>query len=34
MFKLFALSKRWEKFVHVLGTCEHLEGVQSGSGSF
>jgi hypothetical protein len=40
MLKLFAfcldscIDNKGEKFVHDLGTWEHLEGVQSGSGSF
>jgi hypothetical protein len=31
---IHALSTRGEKFVHVLGTWEHLEGVPIGLGSF
>jgi hypothetical protein len=40
MLKLFAffldscIVNKGEKFVHVLGTWEHLEGVPIGSGSF
>jgi hypothetical protein len=40
MLKLFAfcldscIVNKGEKFVHNLGTWEHLEGVQIGSGSF
>jgi hypothetical protein len=40
MLKLFAfcldscIANKGEKFVHVLGTWEHLEGVPIDSGSF
>jgi hypothetical protein len=40
MLKLFAfcldsyIVNKGEKFVHVFGTCEHLEGVPIGSGKF
>jgi hypothetical protein len=40
MLKLFAFcldswtANKGEKFVHDLGTWEHLEGIQSGSGMF
>jgi hypothetical protein len=40
MLKLFAfcfyscIVNKGEKFVHDLGTWEHLEGVQSGLGGF
>jgi hypothetical protein len=31
---MLCIVNKGEKFVHDLGTWEHLEGVQSGSGRF